>query len=432
MRGSRSGVMRVLYGTAMALVGFWAGTAMAAPGDTLWSRTVGTNAFDVVQDAATDANGNLYVVGVTWGDMTGDYKGEGDAFVLKLDPQGRILWRRQPGSAGYDEALGVAIDRSNNVYVVGQTEGAFAGLNKGDDDAFLLKYDTDGRLLWRRQPGTSREDVAWGVAVDGSSNVYMVGGTEGSLAGSNKGGLDIFVLKFDSGGRTLWSRQSGTASNDEAAAVATDAAGNAYVVGITGSDLNGEDTTADAFLFKYNPLGQLLWRRQPGSNDFDEALDVAVDSSGAVYVVGQTSGSLGGPNHGDDDTFILKYASDGRIQWWRQPAAGSEDFAWGVATDASDNVYVVGTAQGAVGGPHVGADDPFVLSYDRNGTLRWSRQPGTTVNEEFAAVAVDKDGFIYAAGAIGGEIDGNPHETNADGLIVKFDRATAGTAAMAE
>lgn len=157
MRGSRSGVMRVLYGTAMALVGFWAGTAMAAPGDTLWSRTVGTNAFDVVQDAATDANGNLYVVGVTWGDMTGDYKGEGDAFVLKLDPQGRILWRRQPGSAGYDEALGVAIDKSNNVYVVGQTEGAFAGLNKGDDDAFLLKYDTDGRLLWRRQPGTSRK-----------------------------------------------------------------------------------------------------------------------------------------------------------------------------------------------------------------------------------------------------------------------------------
>lgn len=169
-----------------------------------------------------------------------------------------------------------------------------------------------------------------------------------------------------------------------------------------------------------------------GSNDFDEALDVAVDSSGAVYVVGQTSGALGGPNQGDDDTFILKYASDGHILWWRQPAAADEDFAWAVATDASDNVYVVGTAEGAVGGLHVGSDDPFVLSYDRNGTLLWSRQPGTTLNDEFAAVTVDKDGFIYAAGPIGGEVDGDPNKTSPDGLIVKFDRATASTAAMAE
>jgi len=113
-------------------------------------------------------------------------------------PQIPIEWTRQFGTSASDSAWGVAIDTSGNVYVAGRTSGALPGQSSaGESDAFVRKYDGSGNELWTSQFGSSTSDYAYGVAVDISGNVYVVGNTWGALLGqSSSGNLDGFVAKY--------------------------------------------------------------------------------------------------------------------------------------------------------------------------------------------------------------------------------------------
>jgi hypothetical protein len=174
-----------------------------------------------------------------------------DAFVTKFDGDGNVLWTRQAGTSDYDTAFGVATHENGSVYVVGVTYGSLGGPNKGDGDAWVIKFDGDGGLLWRQQFGTREYDFAYRVATtDGKLSV--VGGTRGALSGANKGFLDAWVIKFDADGHRLWSRQPGTSADDFAQGVATDMDGNVSVVGGTLGALGGPNKgDADAWVIKY-------------------------------------------------------------------------------------------------------------------------------------------------------------------------------------
>ena len=111
-----------------------------------------------------------------------------------LPPQ--VEWIKQLGSSGDDFSQGVATDSSGNVYISGSTRGALAGTNKGEYDAFVAKYNSSGKLLWKKQLGTSGYDSSSGVATDSNGNVYISGDTYGALAGTNKGSYDAWVAKY--------------------------------------------------------------------------------------------------------------------------------------------------------------------------------------------------------------------------------------------
>jgi hypothetical protein len=189
-------------------------------GHRLWTRQPGTSASDAVLGVATDTDGSVYVVGYT---SLGP--GDADAFVIKLGSDGHLLWRRQPGTS---DAQDVATDEDGNVYVVGGT------CIRCDTDAWVTKYDGAGHPLWTRQPGTSGFDRAYDVAIGGEGDVYVVGETEGALGGPNKGPDDTWVIKYTSAGDLLWKRQPGTSDHDYPTGVATDTDSNVYVVGVTG------------------------------------------------------------------------------------------------------------------------------------------------------------------------------------------------------
>src|SRR6202041_1583750 len=112
---------------------------------------------------------------------------------------GNTLWTQQFGTSDTDVAYGVAVDGSGNVYVAGYTTGSLQGTNAGGYDGFVRKLDSAGDTLWTQQFGTSSGDFAQGVAVDGSGNVYVAGYTTGSLQGTSAGGYDAFIAKFSQG-----------------------------------------------------------------------------------------------------------------------------------------------------------------------------------------------------------------------------------------
>jgi len=150
----------------------------------------------------------------------------------------------QFGTTDSDFASDMAIDRAGNVYVVGTIDkGALPGQTSlGEVDAYVRKYDVHGNEIWTRQFGTQSQDHASGVRVDGAGNVYVVGFTRGALTGeTNLGSSDVYLRKYDGDGSELWTRQFGTEGMDMANGIAIDRTGNVYVVGFTlGSDRGRE------------------------------------------------------------------------------------------------------------------------------------------------------------------------------------------------
>jgi hypothetical protein len=108
-----------------------------------------------------------------------------------------LRWTRQLGTSEDDISLGVATDGDGNVYISGWTEGSLGGTNFNQlADAWLAKYSAEGALRWKRQLRTSGYDYSLGVATGGKGNVYISGGTTGSLGGAQQGGADAFVAKY--------------------------------------------------------------------------------------------------------------------------------------------------------------------------------------------------------------------------------------------
>ena len=109
------------------------------------------------------------------------------AFSSTVATAQTIQWLRQFGTSGIDDAWDISADGLGNVYVTGGTEGDLSGTNAGEYDAFLRKYDSTGMLIWTEQLGNTSYDESRGVVADGLGNIYISGFTRGDLDGSNAG-----------------------------------------------------------------------------------------------------------------------------------------------------------------------------------------------------------------------------------------------------
>jgi hypothetical protein len=392
-----------------------------APYNVGWSRQIGTSDYDCSYSVAVDASGNAYISGRTYGNLGGPNAGLDDAFLIKCDGTGNLLWSRQIGTSTTDRSYSVAVDASGNAYISGSTEGSLGGANAGYGDACLTKYSSAGNLLWSRQIGTSKTDESHSVAVDAWGNAYISGYTYGSLDGVTAGGLDAFLMKYDNAGNILWSRQIvGPSSADWSNSVAVDASGNVYISGYTSGSLGGPNAgLADAFLIKYSSAGNQLWTQQIGTSLWDESRSVAVDASGNVYISGNTQGSLGGPNAGNYDAFLAKYDNTGNLLWSQQIGTSDNDGCMSVALDATGNAYISVTTLGSLGGPNAGVYDAVLTKYSSAGNLLWSRQIGTSGNDGGTSVALDASGNAYFSGYTYGSL-GGPNAGNGDAFLVKF------------
>jgi FOG: WD40-like repeat len=321
-----------------------------ATGKLRWKRQLGTPDYDSAKAVVADSAGNAYLAGTTAGSLVGASHGDYDAWLAKYDATGKILWKRQLGTPEYDGANVVAVDTSSGyVYLAGSSVGSLGGPNLGSDDAWLAKYDATGRLLWKRQFGTSEYEAAFDIAIDSAGQIYLCGITEGSLGGPNQGGSDGWLAKFDATGKILWKRQLGTSTDEDAARVSTDGAGNVYWVGTTNASLGGiYQGEEDAWLAKYDGSGQRQWKRQFGTSGDDIGSDVQTDEDGNVYVTGYTNGSLAGANLGDYDIWLVKYDDSGHRLWKQQFGTVESESSFGMKL-YSGHVFIAGGTNGSFG-----------------------------------------------------------------------------------
>lgn len=357
------------------------------------------------------------------GALGGPSLGDDDAYLFKYDNAGNLLWSKQFGTADEDRGTGVSVDGIGNIYVSGWTNGSMQGVNAGNYDAFLTKFDPAGNQSWTQQIGTARNDYNLSVAIDSLGNALVSGSTTGDLAATNTGtGFDLHLAKYDSTGNQIWIRQRGTSSEEAAEAVAVDPLGNAYIAGYTQGNLEGPSAGGyDAVLSKYDGAGSELWTVQFGTASLDLARDVAVDSNGNAYVTGRTSGALGGqPRIGAEDVFLAKFDSDGNEQWIKQIGDAAEQ-GWSVAVDADGNPFVTGFTDGVLGDASAGGNDAILIKFDPDGTPLWTQQLGTADFDNSLSVAIDPSGNAFTSGVTTGDLAGpGANAGGADVYLAKF------------
>ncbi len=432
------------------------------PAVLVYAGYIGGGGTDFGTGIAVDSNGNAYVVGHTSsaaasfpvsGGPDLSHNGGFDVFIVKVNSAGTgLLYAGYIGGSGNDFGYGIALDSSNNAYVVGYTESSETSFPvsvgpdlsyNGGGDAFVAKVNSTGTaLLYAGYIGGSGEDYGAGIAVDSSGNAHVTGWTSSSETSfpvtvgpdlGYNGGVDAFVAKVNSMGTALlYAGYIGGSGEDYGTGIALDSSGNAYVTGWTSSSETsfpvsvGPDLSynggGDAFVAKVNSTGTaLLYAGYIGGGSGDYGNGIAVDSSGNAYVVGYTGSSETtfpvrvGPdltyNGGHDgfDTFVTKVNSAGTaLVYAGYIGGGSDDYGRAIAVDSKGNAYVAGFA-GFTGagfpvteGPDLsynGGYDGFVAKVNSTGTvLLYAGYIGGILDDHAYGIAVDSNGNAYVAG----------------------------------
>lgn len=360
----------------------------------------------------------------------------GQRFYRVVAPAPPSTWvgTKQLGAADqitFGNAL--ATDSGGNVYVAGSTKGGLDGNTlTGTYDFYLSKYNSSGVRLYTKQLGVAgRDTVATAVATDANDNVYVAGYTTGGLYGNTMqpdSTHEVFISKYDSSGVKQFTRQLGVAGEKKVGvAVAIDASGNIFVAGYTTGALDGYTMTGtvDSFFSKYNSEGVKQFTRLLGvAGKETRGYGVATDASGNVFVAGYTEGSLDdNALTGTRDFFVTKYDPSGVKQFTRQlGAVGAVTVGTAVTTDDKGDVFVVGYTEGSLDGNTLtGTRDFFVAKYDPSGVKQFTRQLGAvgavTVGNE---VATDLVGDVFVAGSTTGGLDGNARTGIHDVFVTKY------------
>jgi hypothetical protein len=332
---------------------------------------------DYAHGLALDAAGNAYVTGEleTWPLML-------NAFAAKLSPTGNpYYYVAVSGYSGYDRDIGrdIGVDAAGNAYMIGETSasdfpitwGAFQPTYGGGlDDAFVVKLDWQGGLVYSTYLGGSQDEEGHGIAVDAAGNAYVTGWTEstnfpttwGSFQPSSGGLIDAFVTKLDPFGSGLvYSSYLGGGWYDYGYGIAADLAGNVYVTGKTSSSAdfpiwNAFQPTyggyaSDGFVTKVNAEGSaLVYSSYLGGYSWDEGSAIAVDGWGNAYLTGYTNSSFDFPiwsafqpvHRGIESAFVMKVGPAGWLIYSSYLSGSLFDRGLGIAVDAFANVYVTG------------------------------------------------------------------------------------------
>jgi hypothetical protein len=415
-----------------------------------YSTLIGGLGLDAGNSITVDAGRNTYIAGFTYSadfrtspdSVEPIFSGAIDAFVTKLDKTGALVYSTYFGGTGQDTANAVALDAAGDVFIAGQTSSVdfplWGAYQISPGGIFAAKLNNQGNaLVYSTYLGTNLNDRANGIAVDGSGSAYITGAvfapdlvtTTGAFQQSFAGGIkDAFALKLNPAGTALlYATYLGGTGQDEGAAIAIDAAGAAYVAGTTYS--SNFPTTAsayqralggvrDAFVTKLDAAGRsLLYSTVLGGSGTENGAGITLDSSGSVYVTGQTTSSdfpvsagairstLGGPS----DAYVARLNPSGSTLLYATYLGGAgNDAGAALALDRSGLVSVAGHTESTDFPVAIGAiqtalngtlGDAFLATLDLSAPEPvFSTYLGGSQAEEARALAINAWGDIVLTG----------------------------------
>ncbi len=375
-----------------------------------WSKHYGGSKSDGANDMQRTADGGFILAGYARSadqDLTGN-KGAADYWVVKIDSLGELEWQRNYGGASDDFATAVLQTDDGGYMVAGGTvsfDGDVSG-NHGQEDAWLLRLDAIGNIVWKKCYGGTQNDRAERIrpTTDGG---FVVAGYSQSSNGdltNNKGEFDFWVFKINSNGTILWQKNLGGSLSDFAFNVIQTVDGGYLVAGSSFSndgDVVGNQGFYDYLVVKLDSAGNVLWSKSFGGVGEERAYGIALVADGAL-IVGTSNSATGNVpgNFGGYDYWVIKVSPTGNLVWSKNLGGSQEDRAFAIASKADGGALVTGLSassdQNVVS--NYGSRDAWLVNLDSNGSVIWEKNLGGTLDDRFFAVMELDDGGYACAG----------------------------------
>jgi hypothetical protein len=436
-----------------------------------WAAPLGSENNDYVYDMTIDQEGNVYTTGFFNGTMDIDpgtavenisSGGSQSMFVQKLNNLGELQWYYNIASGTVTNGYGIEVDQSGNVYVVGYFQSA-ADFDTGPGTAFLvglstsggflLKLNAQGQFAWVKGLLGSSDSDANEIAYDGASGLYVSGYYAGSMDANpgtavntltSTGGLDCYIVKFNTAGNYLWSGSIGADEYQIINSMEVDNNGDLIMAGdfvgtgdfdpTSNSSNLSSSLTTDIFVVKVTSAGDFVFAQSFGGTGNEEQFDLAIDENNMLLITGRYEGTVdfdNSPNTGSltsigsTDTFIIKLNPDGGFTWVNNLGSTSTEANSTICTDEMNNFYValginlaVDFDFDAVGTQILsgtsGSADVAIAKYTENGVLIWATKCGGSDHETPKFIRAFQDDIIYACGYFTGTgvLSDDPSENN--------------------
>lgn len=306
---------------------------------------------EVIEALAMDpfafgSNVDIYFAGRTNGWFPGPHGGQFDTIAGWVPPSG-VVQKFQYGNARPQHPRRIVVNEAREIIITGNDDiHAPANFVEAWEDPFLLKLRRSGSSLvplsgWPVQFGTTNSDVlpGMGVLMDAGSPIYVAGTV------TSGGGRGMFVKKYESSGALAWHAQQSPSGLDSAAAVVPLLEGDILFAGASYTRMGDESFgEQDLVIRQLGPQGEVRWTKQIGTEMSELITDMAVDSLGNIYVVGETMGSFD-PEvqpQGQADLFLLQLSPQGRLMNAFQIGSPGDEYPAAVAVGFDGNVYVAG------------------------------------------------------------------------------------------
>jgi hypothetical protein len=388
-----------------------------------WQRSLGGTDTDGVWSVLQTADNGYLIGGYTYstdGDVNGNH-GWDDAWIVKLNPSGILLWQKCFGGSDFDSARST-IQTSDGGYLItgfaDSNDGDVSG-NHGWSDMWALKTDSSGNIIWQKCLGGTDDESSRSV-IETSDGGYLLAGytwsDDGDVSG-NHGDSDFWIVKIDISGNLLWQKCFGGSDYDHAYSGLETSDGGYLVAGYTYSNdgnVSGNHGNSDYWVVKTDTAGNLLWQKCFGGSDFDYAHSVIETSDGGYLVAGYSysnDGNVSG-NQGYSDYWIVKLDSSGNLLWEKSLGGSDDDQSYSVIQTSDGGYMVTGysfSTDGDVSGNH-GETDYWIVKLDSSGNVIWQDCLGGSDYDEAYGLTDLSDGRYLIAGdssSNDGDVSGN-------------------------
>lgn len=424
-----------------------------------WTKTIGGAGSDHCQASMTDDYGNIYSAGSFF--QTVDFDpGVGvveytaqfgtDMFIQKLNPQGELDWVKIIDGKGNTFPSGLDIDSWGNIVITGTFDdtvdfdpglGEEVRIASGPQDAFVMKLDPFGNLLWLNMITGENDIRGVDVCVNFVGEVFISGiffetvhiesPTEGTTFSSN-GYFDTYVSKMDPEGNVLWASHLGNDSIITPSAVESDGVGNFYLTGSFNSEavynadslnLSVQDRD-DAFILKIKPNGELDWVKSLSGSGFESYNEIFIDEIGNIYGIGSFNETIDlNPGSAEEirqsvafqDIFLQKLNSNGEYIWGKSFGGTKSDDGLAIFV-SGESIFTGGRFQEQVDfdtGPGIanlvsnGWIDAYIQKLDTAGNHIWAFSYGGVGEENLYEIFPDSEDNVYATGIFSETVDFN-------------------------